>query len=187
LWLPTEKAVRVALRTQQIIAHESGVADTIDPLAGSYLVEYLTDEVERLAGEYIRKIDEMGGALAAIQAGYIQNEIQQAAYAFQQAVERGDEIVVGVNAFQAGEKMELERLRVDPAIEQAQRQRLVELRQRRDAQRTSELLTHLSVAAPGSENLVPLFIECVENDITLGEICRVLRDRWGEYEPPAWV
>ena len=187
LWLPTEKAVRVALRTQQIMAHESGVADSPDPLAGSYLVEYLTDELERLAGEYIRKIDEMGGALAAIQAGYIQNEIQQAAYAFQQAVERGEEIVVGVNAFQVEEAMELERLRVDPAIEQAQRQRLAELRARRDSQRASELLYHLARAAAGSDNLVPLFIECVENDITLGEICRVLREQWGEYEPPAWI
>jgi methylmalonyl-CoA mutase N-terminal domain/subunit len=187
LWLPTEKAVRVALRTQQIIAYESGVADSIDPLAGSYLVEYLTDEVERLATDYIRRIDEMGGALAAIQRGYIQAEIQDAAYRFQQAVERGEETVVGVNAFQVDEQIELERLKVDPAIEQSQRSRLNTLRARRDANRVSELLARLETTARSSENLMPLFVECVENDITLGEICRVLRGVWGEYEPPAWV
>jgi methylmalonyl-CoA mutase N-terminal domain/subunit len=187
LWLPTEKAVRVALRTQQVIAHESGVADTIDPLAGSYLVEHLTDEIERKAQEYIQKIDDMGGALAAINAGYIQDEIQNAAYNFQQAVERKEEIVVGVNAFQVEEQIELERLKVDPAIEQEQRARLAVLRARRNAGRTNELLARLESAARGQENLVPLFIECVENDLTLGEICGVLRNVWGEYQPPAWV
>jgi methylmalonyl-CoA mutase, N-terminal domain len=193
LWLPTEKAVRVALRTQQIIAHESGVADTIDPLAGSYLVEYLTNEIEERAMAYIQKIDQLGGALAAIQQGYIQNEIQQAAYAFQRAVEHGEEIVVGVNAFQldkaveAEEKRDLERLRVDPAVEHGQRQRLAELRLARDSVRSGELLGRLETAAHGSENLMPLFIECVESDVTLGEICRVLRLAWGEYQPPAWL
>jgi methylmalonyl-CoA mutase N-terminal domain/subunit len=187
LWLPTQKAVRVALRTQQIIAYESGVADTIDPLAGSYVIEHLTDEVERLASEYIRKIDDMGGALPAIEQGYIQAEIQDAAYQFQQGVENGAETVVGVNAFQVEEQMELERLKVDPAIEQSQRARLSALRARRDAGRASELLTRLEQAACGSDNLMPLFIECVENDITLGEICGVLRRLWGEYQAPAWI
>jgi methylmalonyl-CoA mutase, N-terminal domain len=186
LWLPTEKAVRVALRTQQIVAYESGVADSIDPLAGSYLIEYLTDELERCAEEYIQKIDAMGGALAAIERGYIQGEIQDAAYRFQQAMERGEEIVVGVNAFSVDEKIELERLKVDPAIEQAQKRRLAELRLHRDAARLSELLSRLENAARGQENLMPLFVECVENSITLGEICGVLRDIWGEYQPPAW-
>ncbi|MEW5873118.1 MAG: methylmalonyl-CoA mutase family protein [Chloroflexota bacterium] len=187
LWLPTEKSVRVALRTQQVIAYESGAADTIDPLAGSYLVEYLTDEIERGAQEYICKIDEMGGALAAIEQGYVQDEIQNAAYHFQQAVERGEEIVVGLNAFQVDEKMELERLRVDHSIEQTQRARLAALRARRDAVRVNELLARLESAARGTENLMPLFVECVENEITLGEICGVLRGLWGEYEPPAWI
>jgi methylmalonyl-CoA mutase N-terminal domain/subunit len=187
LWLPTEKAVRVALRSQQIIAHESSVADTVDPLAGSYLVEYLTDEIERRAETYIQKIDEMGGALQAIERGYIQEEIQNAAYEFQQALERGEEVVVGVNAFQVDETMELERLRVDPMIEQNQRARLAELRERRDAQRTNELLERLENAARSSENLMPLFIECVEQQLTLGEICGVMRQTWGEYQPPAWV
>jgi methylmalonyl-CoA mutase N-terminal domain/subunit len=187
LWLPTQKAVRVALRTQQIIAHESGAADTIDPLAGSYLLEHLTDEIEHLAEAYIQKIDLLGGALAAIQQGYIQNEIQQAAYAFQKAVERGEEVVVGVNAFQVEEQVELERLKVDPSVELGQRQRLAELRDRRDASRAGELLGRLESAALGSENLMPLLVECVENDLTLGEICRVLRKTWGEYQPPAWL
>jgi methylmalonyl-CoA mutase N-terminal domain/subunit len=187
LWLPTEKAVRVALRTQQIIAHESGVADTVDPLAGSYLVEYLTDEIEKAALAYIHRIDEMGGALAAIEQGFIQNQIQEAAYQFQQEMEAGEQIVVGVNAFQVEEKVELERLRVDPAIEQAQRSRLAALRARRDPTRVSELLTHLDKAARGSENLMPLFVESVENGITLGEICSLLRGIWGEYQPPAWL
>ena len=187
LWLPTEKSVRVALRTQQIIANESGVADTIDPLAGSYLVEHLTDAIESAAQDYIHKIDEMGGALAAIERGYIQDEIQNAAYSFQQAMERGEEIVVGVNAFQIDEKLEMERLKVDPSIEHSQRLRLSELRQRRDPARASQLLTQLEQAARGRQNLVPLFVECVENDLTLGEICGVLRQVWGEYEPPAWL
>jgi methylmalonyl-CoA mutase N-terminal domain/subunit len=187
LWLPTEKAVRVALRTQQIIAYESGAADTIDPLAGSYLVEYLTDEIERRAGEYIQAIDKMGGALAAIEAGYIQGEIQNAAYSFQQAFERQEQIVVGVNSFQVDEQVELERLRVDPAIEIAQRQRLAVLRQQRDSQRVAELLAHLENSARADGNLLPLMITCVENDITLGEICNTLRTVWGEYEPPAWI
>ncbi len=187
LWLPTERAVRVALRTQQIIANESGAADTIDPLAGSYAVEYLTDEIERRAFEYIHRIDGMGGALAAIERGYIQDEIQNAAYSFQQAVERGEQIVVGVNALQVNEKIELERLKVDPAIELAQRQRLAELRQRRDHSRAAELLGRLAQAAHQPENLMPLFVTCVENHLTLGEICNTLRSEWGEYEPPAWI
>ncbi len=186
LWLPTEKSVRVALRTQQIIAYESGVADSIDPLAGSYLIEYLTDEIEARAQDYIQKIDQMGGALAAIENGYIQNEIQEAAYRYQKAVESGEEIVVGVNAFQVDERLDLERLKVDPSIEESQRRRLADLRHRRDAARVSELLSHLETAARGRENLMPLFITCVENSITLGEICGVLRSVWGEYQPPTW-
>ncbi len=187
LWLPTEKSVRVALRTQQIIAYESGVADSVDPLAGSYLIEHLTDEIERRAEEYIQKIDALGGALAAIEQGYIQGEIQEAAYGYQQAVERGEQVVVGVNEFQVEEEIELEQLKVDPSIEHGQRARLADLRARRQSHKVSELLTRLETAARGDENLMPLFIECVENDLTLGEICGVLRKVWGEYQPPAWV
>ena len=181
LWLPTEKAVRVALRTQQIIAYESGVADSVDPLAGSYLIEYLTDEIETGAQDYISKIDDMGGALQAIEKGFMQSEIQNAAYAAQQAIERGEQVVVGVNQFAVDEEVTLERLRVDPAIELGQRERLRKLRETRDQRLAEELLGKLQGAARGSENLMPLFIECVENDITLGEICNTLRAVWGEY------
>ncbi|MDQ2691822.1 MAG: methylmalonyl-CoA mutase family protein [Chloroflexota bacterium] len=181
LWLPTEKAVRIALRTQQIIAHESGVADAVDPLAGSYLIEYLTDELENLATDYIRKIDDMGGALQAIEKGFMQNEIQNAAYVAQQAIERKEQIVVGVNAFEVKEERSLERLSVDPAIEIAQKAKLKELRETRDPRIVEQLLEKLTAAAQSDENLMPLFIECVENSITLGEICNTLRVVWGEY------
>lgn len=181
LWLPTEKSVRVALRTQQILAYESGVADTIDPLAGSYLIEHLTDEIEKQALEYIQKIDEMGGATVAVERGYMQNEIQEAAYAAQKDIERGEQVVVGVNQFQIEEEIALERQVIDPKIEAEARERLAAIRARREASRTSALLSRLEAAARGSENLMPLFIECVENDITLGEVCNSLRGVWGEY------
>jgi methylmalonyl-CoA mutase N-terminal domain/subunit len=186
LWLPTEKSVRVALRTQQIIGYESGVADTIDPLAGSYAIEYLTDEIASRAMEYIQKIDEMGGALVAIERGYMQNEITEAAYRYQKSVETRDQVVVGVNMFQVKETMELEAVAVNPKIEQGQRVRLAALRARRDNERVSELLVLLEKAARTSENLMPLFVTCVESLVTLGEICGVLRKVWGEYQPAAW-
>jgi methylmalonyl-CoA mutase N-terminal domain/subunit len=186
LWLPTEKSVRTALRTQQIIANESGIADTIDPLAGSYVVEYLTDEIATRAMEYIRRIDDLGGALAAIEKGFMQNEISDAAYKAQLAVEKKEQIVVGVNAYQMEEKMELERLKVDPSIEANQKKRLEELRNQRDAAKATELLGTLEAASKKNDNLMPLLITCVENDLTLGEICGVLRKSWGEYQPPVW-
>lgn len=187
LWLPTEKSVRVALRTQQIIANESGVADTVDPLAGSYIVEYLTDEICRRSREYLQKIDEIGGALAAIEKGFMQNEIQDAAYQYQRAVENREQLVIGVNVQEVEENLELERLMVDPAIEQGQRTRLAETRKHRDDENVRSLMSKLDEAARGTENLMPFFIECVENDITLGEICLVLRNVWGEYHPPVWI
>ncbi len=181
LWLPTEKSVRVALRTQQIIAYESGVADLIDPLAGSYLIEHLTDEIEKGALDYIAKIDEMGGALQSIERGFMQNEIQNAAYAAQQEIERKEQIVVGVNQFAVDEVLTLERLKVDPSIELGQREKLKKLRESRNQELVDQLLGKIVDAANGTENLMPLFIECVENDITLGEICNTLRGVWGEY------
>lgn len=181
LWLPTEKAVRVALRTQQIIAYESGVADTVDPLAGSYLIEYLTDEIEKGAEEYISKVDEMGGAMPAIEKGFMQNEIQNAAYVAQKEIEKKEQIVVGVNQFTVDEEITLERLKVDPIIEVEARERLKKLRENREQRVVDELLGKLVNVAKGTENLMPLFIECVENDITLGEICNTLRSVWGEY------
>ncbi len=181
LWLPTERSVRVALRTQQILAHESGVADSVDPLAGSYLIEYLTDEIEKGANEYIAKIDALGGALQAIERGYMQNEIQNAAYEAQQEIERGEQVIVGLNQFQVEERMTLERLRVDPAIEMGQKKKLKELRKNRDQNLADQYLGKLVNAARSSENLMPLFIESVENNLTLGEICNTLRGVWGEY------
>lgn len=186
LWLPTEKSVRTALRTQQVIAYESGVCDTIDPMGGSYAIEYLTDEIAERAMEYIERIDNLGGALAAIEKGFMQDEIQDSAYRFQKDVESKSQIVVGVNSFQVEETKDLERLKVDPTIEENQRSRLAELRAERDQKKTQQLMEKLGVAAKGSENLMPIFIECVENDLTLGEICGVLRNIWGEYQPPVW-
>jgi methylmalonyl-CoA mutase N-terminal domain/subunit len=186
LWLPTERSVRVALRTQQILANESGIANTVDPLAGSYLIEYLTDEIEARAEDYIRVIDDMGGALKAIERGYIQGEVQEAAYQYQRAVENGDQIVVGVNAFQTDEEVDLEPLKVDPAIEAGQRERLASLRAKRNQQSVEQCLEKLSDSAVQNGNLMPVFIECVENDVSLGEICAVLRRIWGEYQAPVF-
>ncbi len=187
LWLPTEKSVRVALRTQQIIAHESGVADTVDPLGGGYVIESLTDQLEALAQEYIEKIDAMGGALKAIQAGFMQREIQEAAYETQRAIEKGEEIVVGVNDFSIKEEIELESLKVDPQVEENQKARLEALRQKRDSGRVQDLLSQLDAAARGDAPLMPLFIACAEHKVTLGEICNVLREVWGEYQPPSYI
>ena len=187
LWLPTEKAVQVALRTQQIIGYESGVADTVDPLAGSYMVEYLTDEIEKKALEYLQKIDEMGGALKAIENGFIQGEIQNAAFAAQRRLENHEDIVVGVNKFTVDEKIELESLKIDPRIESEQKVRLAALRAGRDKVLVDALLGKLEKAAQGDENLMPIIIECVENKLTLGEICNRLRKVWGEYRAPNFI
>jgi len=185
LWLPTEESVRIALRTQQVIGHESGVANTVDPLAGSYVIEHLTNEIERRARAYIDRIDALGGALAAIEQGYVQQEIADAAYRYQREVDAGDRIVVGVNAYQVEEgQVALERLAVDPAIEERQRARLAALRARQDGERASAALARIEAAARApDEPLMDLFIAAVEADCTLGEICGVLRQVWGEYRP----
>ncbi|TFH36346.1 MAG: methylmalonyl-CoA mutase [Anaerolineales bacterium] len=183
LGLPSEHAVQVALRTQQIVAEESGVADTIDPLAGSFAIEQMTDEIERLAEDYIKRIDDLGGALAAVDAGFMQREIQEAAYQTQKAIERGEATVVGVNAYTTNETPDFHPLSVDRQIESKQRQRLEQLRQNRDPARVDHAMTQIREAAESDRNLIPLFIEAVESDVTLGEICNVLRDRWGEYRP----
>ncbi len=185
LWLPTESSVRLALRTQQILAHESGVADVVDPLAGSYHIEQLTNEIEARAFAYIDEIDELGGAASAVERGYMQAEIAEAAYEAQRAVERGERVIVGVNKFaEEVEAAELERLEVDPAIEEAQRAHLTALREGRDNARVSAMLDRVRDAAQTARApLMPLFIEAVKADCTLGEICGVLRDVWGEYQP----
>ncbi|MGB1252518.1 MAG: acyl-CoA mutase large subunit family protein, partial [Candidatus Promineifilaceae bacterium] len=183
LALPTEEAVRIALRTQQIIAHESGVADTIDPFAGSYAVESLTDEIERRAMAYIDTIDGFGGAMKSVEMGYIQQEIQDAAYQFQQDLESGAEVVVGVNKFTTDEKLNMNMLKLDPAVEQAQVDAIRAIRARRDNETVSSLRGQIESAAKSDQNLMPLFVEAVENDVTLGEICHSLRGVWGEYRP----
>lgn len=185
LALPTEHAVQIALRTQQIIAYETGVADVVDPLAGSYLIESLTNEIYQRAQAYIAQIDDMGGALSAIEAGFINAEIENAAYEYQKQVEDGEQVVVGVNKFTVQEEEVPDMLRVDPAIEVAQKQKLAQLRAERDNERVNELRGKLDTLARGSENLMPLIIECVENDVTLGEIAHTLRGAFGEYRPPA--
>ncbi|MDQ3919056.1 MAG: methylmalonyl-CoA mutase family protein, partial [Acidobacteriota bacterium] len=187
LSLPTEQAARLALRTQQVIAHESGVADTVDPLAGSYAVEQLTSEIERRALEYLERIDAMGGMLHAIEIGYVQREIQEAAYQYQRAVESGEAVVVGVNRFRADEEAEVPTLRIDPAIERAQVERLRSLRGRRDNERVEVTLTLLEEAARGTENLLPRILDCVEALATVGEISRRLRHVWGEYREAVTV
>jgi methylmalonyl-CoA mutase N-terminal domain/subunit len=187
LALPTEKAVQIALRSQQIIAHETGVADTIDPLGGSYYIEALTQEIVQRAEDYIQKIDDFGGALPAIETGYIQKEIQDAAYAYQRAVERKEAIIVGMNEFVAQEEIEPDLLRVDPAIEAAAHARLSEIREKRDNERVSALRERLEEAARGTVNLMPLIIEAVDNDVTLGEVCHSLRSVFGEYRPQVMV
>jgi methylmalonyl-CoA mutase N-terminal domain/subunit len=183
LSLPTEESVRIALRTQQVIAHESGITDTIDPLAGSYFLEHLTDELERRANDYIDRIDTMGGMLPAIESGYIQREIQEAAYSSQMALENGDEVIVGVNRFADDPESSIDIHRVDPDIGTTQGIRLANLRSMRNKQDTLQLLEKLESMAVGDENLVPIIISCVENEITLGEICTTLRKVWGEFRP----
>jgi methylmalonyl-CoA mutase, N-terminal domain len=187
LALPTEKAVQIALRTQQIIAHETGIADTVDPLGGSYLVENLTNEIILRAQEYIQKIDDLGGALQAIEAGFVNKEIQDAAYRFQRALEKHEEIVVGMNDFLANEAVTTDILRVDPAIEHAAHLRLQAIREQRDNEKVSALRQQLETAAKDATNLMPIIIECVDNDVTLGEVCHSLRAVFGEYRPEVMV
>ena len=188
LALPTEKAVQIALRTQQVIAYESGAANSIDPLAGSYFVETLTDQIEQRADEYLKKIDSIGGALSAIEQGYMQREIQDSAYKAQMAIEHGDQVVVGVNRFTTDEVSEAELLRVDAAVQAEQVARLQQVKATRDPQKVAELLGQIDQAARDpNASLMPLFVESVAAYVTLGEICGVLRNVFGEYQPDVWV
>ena len=188
LALPTQHAVEIALRTQQVIAYESGVADSPDPLAGSYLIESLTNEIEARARAYLDKIEAMGGALRAIEQGFMQREIQEAAYRTLRAIENGEQVVVGVNRFVTDEKPVADILRVDPSVQVNQCQRLAGLRAGRDNEKVKTLLAQLEAAARDPHaSLMPLFVECVEHYITLGEICGTLRQVFGEYRPESWV
>jgi methylmalonyl-CoA mutase N-terminal domain/subunit len=182
LALPTAETAQLALRTQQVLAYESGVGDVVDPLAGSYYVESLTDEIERRAWDYIQRIDECGGALAAVESGYIQAEIQEAAYEYQRQVERGERIIVGTNRFQSSQaEPTTDILTVDPSVRQRQCERLRALRARRDNERCRHMLERLQAATQNErENLLPLIVEAVEAYCTLGEISDTFRAVWGE-------
>jgi len=187
LALPTEAAARLALRTQQVIAFESGVADTADPLAGSYAIEQLTNEVEEAAAEYLQKIDGLGGMLRAIEKGYVQREIQEAAYRYQKAIESNDAVVVGVNRFQVESEQQVQTLRIDPAREREQIERVRAVRQTRNPKVALKALEKLQQAATTAENLVPRILECVEAHATVGEISYRLRKVWGEYRETSTV
>ena len=187
LALPTEDAARLALRTQQVIAFESGVADTADPLAGSYAIEQLTNEVEGRAANYLQKIEAMGGMLRAIEKGYVQREIQESAYRYQRAIESNEAVVVGVNRFQVQEETPVSTLRIDPKLEQEQIDRVRAIRQTRNARRALAALNKLEEAARSTENLVPRMLDCVDAYATIGEISYRLRRVWGEYRETSVV
>ncbi|MDP4550164.1 methylmalonyl-CoA mutase family protein [Alkalihalobacillus macyae] len=181
LALPTEDSARIALRTQQIIANESGVTDTVDPLGGSYYIEQLTDELEAYVFDYIQKIDDMGGAVSAVEQGYMQREIHQAAYDTQKKIESGEEVVVGMNKYKLDDEPKPELHRIDPELQRKQIEKLETLRQKRDESRASARLEELRSGAKGDHNLMPLIIDCVRDYCTVGEICGVLREEFGEY------
>ncbi|MGA8942332.1 MAG: methylmalonyl-CoA mutase family protein, partial [Thermoactinomyces sp.] len=183
LGLPTEEAVRIALRTQQIIGYESNVAETIDPLAGSYYIESMTNRLEKEAADYIKKIDDMGGAVKAIEQGYIQREIQDSAYRYQQEIESGRRTIVGVNKFRTDEKNKSSIMKVDPSVGESQAKRLKQLRNERDNEKVQKCLAELRQKAETDENLIPPIYEAVKAYATLGEICDVLRGVFGEYRP----
>jgi methylmalonyl-CoA mutase, N-terminal domain len=187
LALPTQDAARLALRTQQVIAYESGVADTADPLGGSYAIEQLTSEIEARARDYLNKIEGLGGMLPAIETGYVQREIQEAAYRYQRSIETNEKVVVGVNKFQSDTKSQVPTLRIDPAVEQTQAERVRGLRARRNGSAANTALDQLEDAARGSENLLPLILRAVESFATVGEISNRLRRVWGEYRETSTV
>jgi len=187
LALPSEVAVQVALRSQQVVAYETNVCDTVDPLAGSYYIEKLTDEVEARAQEYIDQIDRMGGAVAAIEKGFIQKEIGASAYRFQREIEKGERIIVGLNRFQTHEDKLTGLLKVDPEVGAKQVARLQELKSTRDNGAVQQALAELKTAAEGTDNLMPPILKAVKALATLGEICDTLRGVFGEYEAPALI
>ena len=180
LSLPSQEAVEIALRTQQLIAHETGAADVIDPMGGSYYLESLTDTLETQARDYIARIDQLGGAVAAIQQGYVQREVQEAAYRFQQQIESEDQVIVGVNRFTTAPKPIDKLFRVDPSWVKRQQERTQEVRAARDQQAAAAALKRLERAVNSGENTMPVLVECVEAYCTIGEICDLLRNLWGE-------
>jgi methylmalonyl-CoA mutase N-terminal domain/subunit len=182
--LPSEEAVSIALRTQQIIAYESGVADTVDPLAGSYYIEYLTSQIEEEATRYIEKIDSLGGATAAVEKGYMQREIVESAYRYQKEVESKEKVVVGVNKFTIEKEEPITILRVDPTVEERQIERLNKIKRERNNHEVKNALNRLHHAAEHNENLLPAILAAVKKQATLGEICDALKAIYGEYKAP---
>jgi methylmalonyl-CoA mutase N-terminal domain/subunit len=183
LGLPTAKAAKLALRTQQVVAYESGVTDTVDPLAGSYFVESLTDSVEAAAWAYLERIDAMGGAVAAIEAGFMQDEIEQASFEYVKAIDDGDKIIVGVNRFTDDEAAPTDVFPIDPALQAAQTARTKRVRELRNPAAVDAALAHVAAAARGSQNLLPPMREALKGMATLGEVADVLRGEWGQYRP----
>jgi methylmalonyl-CoA mutase N-terminal domain/subunit len=182
LALPTEQSVKIALRTQQIVAHESGVTNTIDPLAGSYYVEALTDQIEKEAEEYISKIDAMGGVIDAIEAGYVQTEIQKSAYKFNQELERGERIIVGQNKFQEKEEQKKDLLKIDEKVQRDQVEFLNKIRAQRNNNEVEQKISALKSAATGENNLMPFILDAVKSSASIGEICNAMREVFGEYK-----
>ncbi len=187
LSIPTDEAQRIALRTQQIIAYETGAVNTVDPLAGSYYVEHLTDQLERKAQEYIDKIAKMGGAVAAIESGYMQTEVQESSYKYQLAIENGEKVIVGVNQFVDADERPREIFRTDATVVDRQLTSLNKLRNERDAGKTGEALRELKRAAEGTDDLMPPILQAVKSYATVGEICGVMRDVFGDYQPPTAI
>lgn len=185
LAIPTEESAALSVRIQQIIAYESGVADTVDPLGGAYFVEALTDEMEAAIKGLLRKVEEMGGSVAAIENGYFHSQIEESAYRYQKDVESGKQVVVGLNKFVAGERQEIKLQKVDPEVEKRQVERLHKLKKERNNRRVQEALVFVKEKAQGNDNLLPALIEAVDEYATLGEICGVLREVFGEYQQKA--
>jgi len=184
---PTEQAVKIALNTQHIIAHETGVTQTVDPLAGSYFVEHLTTKLETMAEEYLHKVDEMGGAIRAIDDGYFQREITKSAYEIQREIENGERVVVGVNQYVDEDEPAVEILKVDPVLERKQKDKLKKLKEERNQPEVREALKGVKRAAENGENLVPSLITAARAYVTVGEICDTLREVYGEYTAPSWL
>jgi methylmalonyl-CoA mutase N-terminal domain/subunit len=182
LSLPTERAARIALRTQQILQNEAGTTDTADPLGGAYFIETLTDELEERALELIDRVEELGGAVAAIEAGFVQREIEEAAYRYTAEVESGDRVVVGVNAFLEDEPEQIELHRLDPEIERRQLERTARVRAERNGQAAEVALAEVRRVARTDENLLPVMREALRARCTVGEICETLRNEWGMYD-----
>ena len=182
LALPSEDSVRIALRTQQIVAYESGVCNTIDPLAGSYFIESITNQIEEKAMEYISQIDELGGMVEAIEKGYVQKQIQDSAYKYQKQIENEERIIVGLNKFVREEEPHKNLLKVDESVERLQVEKLKKIKQERDNHKVEMALKKISETAKSSDNLMPVIFEAVKIYATLGEICDVLREEFGEYE-----